>query len=51
MTTEYAVQMAPMRVIAGAMVAWLLGMFGIGGAGSVLAIVARGLWRSARVRS
>lgn len=84
MTTEYVAQMAPMLVIAGAMVAWLaqisstarvygflpdralglvgsvlagarvwaLGMFGIGGAGAVLAIVAqRGPWRSARVRS
>ena len=92
MTTEYIVQIGPMLVMAGLMVAWLaqlssttrgpgflpdmalgligsvaggllvwaalssgagmLGMFGIGAAGAVLAIVAqRGLWRSAPVRS
>ena len=92
MTAEYIAQMAPMLVIAGAMVAWMaqlssalegygflpdvalallgsvlagvcvwaavsanagmLGMFGIGCGGAVLALVAqRGLWRPARVRS
>ena len=54
MTTEYGAQMAPMLVVAGAMVAWLAQISSAARGYGVLPDRAHGLvglWRSARVRS